>query len=189
MKYFTAVLLMLAPCLLLGQSSGAVLKAGLVWNDYLKDGQSILGLSQTGTTAGLEVRLGAEDNTYFKLGGYYAKIHMDMQDHPKETQFFKVKNGFEVLKAICGIETRIIGKEKFNWRLSAAGAFNFIAGVTGNVQFADITGGYFGLQLSTGVDISFFSLDLSVEPGFADFNKNIENSKPVMMMLTGGFHF
>ncbi|NND33750.1 MAG: hypothetical protein HKN76_14265 [Saprospiraceae bacterium] len=189
MRYLICIAFACLAHLTFAQSSGAVVKAGLVWNDYLKDGNSIMKMSQTGTTAGLEVRLGAEDNTYFKVGGYYAKMHMHVQEHPKETQFFKVRNGYEVLKAICGLETRLLSKERFNWRLAATGAFNFIAGVNGNVQFADITGGYLGINLSTGIDLSFISIDLAIEPGFADFDKSISGSKPLLMMLTAGVNF
>ena len=171
------------------QSSGAVIKAGLVWNDYLRDGESILNSSQTGSIIGLEVRLGAEDNTYFRLGGYYSKMHMEIQDHPKETQFFRVTHGYEVLKVVCGIESRIVSRDKFNWRFGAAGAFNFIAGVSGDVQFSDMAGGLPGLNLSTGVDISFLSIDLALEPGFIDFKKSVPDSKPFMMMLTAGLNF
>jgi hypothetical protein len=171
------------------QSSGAVLKTGLIWNDFLRDDISILKLSQTGTLLGIEVRLGAEENTYFKLGGYYAKMHMAVQAHPKETQFFKVKNGFDLLKATCGVETRLIATRNFNWRLAASGAFSFVAGVKGNVKFEDLNSGIFGVHFNTGVDISFVSIDLSLEPGLTDFIKDEEDTRPVMLMATLGFHF
>ncbi len=171
------------------QSSGAVLKGGFIWNDYLRDDQSVLSRSQVGTTVGLEIRLGAEDNTYFKLGGYFARIHMQMQDHPKETQFFKVVDGYDMLKGICGIETRLITRSLWNWRLGATGAVNFVTSVRGNTRFADIHSAFVGLHINTGVDISIFSIDLAVEPGFTDFKKDIESSKPLMLILTLGFHF
>ena len=171
------------------QTSGVVLKAGFIWNDFLRDDISILKLSQTGTILGAEVRLGAEENTYFKLGGYYALMHMGVQSHPKETQFFKVRNGFDLLKATCGVETRIIATRNFNWRLAASGAFSFIAGVKGNVKFEDLNNGIFGVHFNTGVDISFLSLDLSIEPGLTDFINDVKDTRPVMMMVTMGFHF
>lgn len=183
------------PCLLLGeydlsaQSGGVVVKAGLIWNDFLRDDESILQKSQTGSTVGLEIRLGAYDNTYFKFGGYYARMHSEVQDHPKETQFFKVVNGFDLLKMTCGIEGRLISARKFNWRLSAMGAFSFISGVRGNTSLDDLSGGIFGVHLTTGVDVSFVSLDLALEPGLTDFLKDVEDTKPFMMMLTMGFHF
>ena len=89
------IVLVLAPFLIEAQTSGAVLKAGFVWNDYQRDGKSILSHSQVGHTAGLEIRLGAEDITYFKLGGYYARLHMQPQDHPGDTKFFGIVNGFD----------------------------------------------------------------------------------------------
>ena len=173
----------------LAQSSGAVVKGGLIWNDYLRDDQTILQRSQTGSVVGLEVRLGADDNSYFKLGGYYGRIHMQPQDHPKQTQFFKVVDGYNLLKAICGIEVRLVTQRNFNWRLAASGAFSFIAGVRGNVLMDDLSSGMFGVHLSTGVDVSIFSLDIALEPGLNDFLRNTEDTKPVMMMMTLGFHF
>ena len=180
---------MFFPLIAFSQSSGAVVKAGLIWNDYQRDDQSILGRSQVGTIAGLEVRLGAEDNTYFKLGGYYARIHMQSQDHPKQTQFFKVVDGYDMIKGICGLETRLLTAHKLHWRLGATAAINFVSDVSGTTRFADINSGFIGLHLNTGVDISIFSIDLAIEPGFTDFKKDTKDTKPLMMMLTLGFNF
>ena len=179
----------LLPLLATGQHSGAVAKAGLIWNDFQRDSKSILGRSQVGTTAGLEIRLGAEDNTYFKLGAYFARMHMQPQDHPEETRFFKVRDGFDLLKGICGIETRIITSSNFNWRVGATGAINFVVNVMGSTRFADLNSGFVGLHLNTGVDISIFSVDLAIEPGFTAFKKDVADSKPTMVMFTVGFHF
>ena len=189
MKYGLWIVLFLTPCIVTAQSSGAVVKAGLIWNDYQRDNQSILGRSQVGSIAGLEVRLGAEDKTYFKLGGYYARLHMQSQDHPKETQFFKVVDGYDMIKGICGLETRLLTASKLNWRLGATAAINFVSNVSGSTRFAEINSGFVGLHLNTGVDISVFSIDLALEPGFTDFKQDTEDTKPLMMMLTLGFNF
>ena len=186
---FSLFLILCFSNLILGQSGGAVVKAGLIWNDYERDDQSLLQRSQTGSVVGLEVRLGADDNSYFKLGGYYGRLHIQPQDHPEETQFFKVVDGYNLLKAICGIEARLVTQRNFNWRLAASGAFSFITGVRGNVLMDDLSSGMFGVHLSTGVDISIFSIDIALEPGLTDFLKNTEDTKPAMMMLTLGFHF
>ena len=177
------------PFLAQSQSSGAVAKVGLIWNDYLPDNRSLLSLSQVGTSAGIEVRLGAEDKTYFKLGGYYARIHMDPQEHFEQTQFFGVVNGYQMLKATCGLEIRLITGKKIYWRLSGAPAFNYIVGVSGNVKFADMDNGYFGLHLGTGLDIGLLSIDLAFEPGFEDFLSSLNDSKPLIMMLSAGINF
>ena len=189
MKQGLWIIFVLFPLFSLAQSSGAVVKVGFIWNDYLRDDRSVLSRSQVGHTAGLEVRLGAEDNTYFKLGGYYARLHMQVQDHPKETHFFKVVDGFHLIKGICGLETRLLTAKSWNWRLGATAAINLVADVTGTTRFDDISSGFFGLHLNTGVDISVFSLDISVEPGFTDFKKDTEDTKPLMLMFTAGFHF
>ena len=189
MKYWLWMVLLLFPSIAFTQSSGAVVKAGLIWNDYQRDDQTILRKSQVGSIAGLEVRLGAEDNTYFKLGGYYARIHMQSQDHPEETQFFKVVDGYDMIKAICGLETRLLTTQFLSWRLGATAAINFVSDVSGTTRFADINSGFIGLHFNTGVDISIFSIDLALEPGFSDFKKDTEDTKPLMMMLTLGFHF
>lgn len=160
-----------------------------MWNDYQRDDQSVFQRSQTGSVLGLEARIGADDNTYFKLGGYYARMHMQPQDHPKETQFFKVINGYDLLKVTCGIEGRIHESRNFNWRLAAMGAFSFVSGVKGTVLFEDLASGIFGVHLTTGIDISILSLDLAFEPGLTDFLKDVDDTKPFMMMLTLGFHF
>ncbi len=183
------VCLIIIPFKAFNQSGGAVIKAGLIWNDYLRDDQSIFERSQAGNLLGLEIRLGAEDNTYFKLGAYYARLHFQSQSHPEETRFFKVRNGFEMLKATGGIETRILSRRHFNWRLSAAGAFTFIAGAMGNIRYEDFNNGQFGLHLATGFDLAVFSIDLGLEPGFSDFLNKTDNTRPVMMLLTMGFHF
>ena len=57
--------------------------------DYQRDGKSILNRSQVGHTVGLEVRLGAEDNTYFKLGGYYAWMHTEHTKSPWRNKVFQ----------------------------------------------------------------------------------------------------
>ena len=189
MRFSYLVIFILLPLMGKTQSSGAVLKAGFIWNDYLRDNRNVLSRSQGGATIGLEVRLGAEDNTYFKLGGYFARIHMQMQDHPKETKFFKVVDGYDLLKGLCGLETRLLTGSQFNWRLGATAAINFISDVRGSTKFADINSGFVGLHLTTGVDVSIFSLDLAVEPGFTNFKKDTADSKPTMMMLTLGFRF
>lgn len=173
----------------LAQSAGAVIKGGLIWNDYLRDDQTIFQRSQAGSVLGLEVRLGADDNSYFKLGGYYGRLHMQPQDHPKETKFFKVVDGYNLLKAICGVEARLVTQRNFNWRLAATGAFSFITGVKGNVLIDDLSSGMFGVHLSTGIDVSIFSIDIALEPVLTDFLKDVEDTKPVMMMMTMGFHF
>ncbi|MCB0685465.1 MAG: hypothetical protein KDC53_03035 [Saprospiraceae bacterium] len=190
MKYITLVAALLCATIFHASAqSGVVVKGGLVWNDYLRDNQSILQYSQAGSTLGLDVRLGAEDNTYFKLGGYYLKMHMMSQDHSQETHFFKVKNGYELLKATCGVESRLVVLRNFNWRLAVMGAFSFISGVKGSVSQDDLSSGMFAVHLTTGIDLSFMSLDLALEPGLTDFLKAIEDTKPFMMMLTTGFRF
>ncbi len=94
-----------------------------------------------------------------------------------------------MLKGVCGVEIRVLTKKNFNWRFAATGAFNFVTNVIGTTRFEDISAGYFGLHFGTGVDISYVSIDLGLEPGFADFRKNRKDTKPFMMMLTTGFHF
>lgn len=189
MKILFWITVLSFPTLGLAQSSGAVAKVGLIWNDYLPDNRSVLGLSQVGSSAGLEVRLGAEDKTYFKLGGYYARIHMQPQEHFGETQFFKVVDGYDLLKAICGLEFRLISGRKVHWRISGAPAFNYVVGVRGDVKFADLDNGYFGLHLASGIDIGLLSIDLAFEPGIEDFSPTIKGSKPLMMMFSAGINF
>ena len=169
--------------------SGIVVKGGVMWNDYLRDKQSIFSKSQAGHVVGLEIRLGAEDNTYFKPAAYYGKMHMRSQDHPEETQFFNVEDGYEFFKVLCGIEGRMVTLRHFNWRFGISGAFNYVANVTGNVRFEDIHNAFFGLNVSSGIDIYFVTLDLSIDRGFSNFSQNQENSKPFMMMLMAGFRF
>ncbi len=189
MRILPFLLLVLSPMLSAAQSSGAVAKFGLVCNDFLRDSRSILSMSQAGHAVGLDVLLGAEDRTYFKLGGYYARLHMQPQEHPKETKFFKVTDGFDVFKGVCGLETRLVTLPRFNWRLGAAAAFNLVTHVMGAIRFDDINNAYFGMHFSMGVDLSFVVLDLIVEPGLADFKPDTTDSKPLMMLLTVGLRF
>lgn len=170
------------------QSGGVIFKVGLIYNDYLRDERSILKKSQVGNTAGLEIRLGAYDNTYFKFSGYYASLHYDLQNHPKETEFFNVINGYQLIKTAGGIEGRLVTARNFNWRLAAMGAFSFLSGVRGTVVREDLSRGIFGVHVSSGFDLSVFSIDLAIEPGLTDFLKAVENTRPFIMMLTMGLH-
>ncbi len=171
------------------QSSGAVIKVGLIWNDYQRDGKSVLSRSQVGKTAGVEVRLGSADKTYFKLGGYFARMHIQPQNHPGETAFFKIEDGFDFLKGICGLETRILTLPKFNWRLGATVAVNMVVNVLGSTRFSELHSGFWGLHFNTGIDFSFLSFDIAVEPGLSDFRKVESNTKPRMLLVTLGAHF
>ena len=62
-RYFSLYLL------LLGHQSIASVKGGLVWTDIFDDGQ-LLAQHQKGYTLGFEVRLVAQDPTYFLLGAF-----------------------------------------------------------------------------------------------------------------------
>ena len=169
--------------------SGAVAKFGIIFNDYERDGMTVLQASQAGHVMGLEIRIAAEDRTYFKLGGYYSFMHKRSQIHFDETAFFQIQDGYDFIKTICGLESRLVSQPKFNWRLSAAGAFNLVSSVKGNVRFADMSGSTLGILLSTGIDISIVSLDLGLEHGLTNYHDGNENTKPIMLMLTLGIRF
>ncbi|NND07478.1 MAG: hypothetical protein HKN87_13960 [Saprospiraceae bacterium] len=175
---------------LTAQSGGVVLSGGLVWADVLDDQQGILNRSQAGYTAGIEMRLGADDHLYFKVGTSFSRLHFLSQDHPESTQFFAVQDGYDVLKAMAGLETRLISTNRINWRLSGGLTFNYVSNVLGNVRFAYMNTAFFGLRGSTGIDLSFITLDLGLEPGLSDFLEDRSDAKkPFIMTLTAGVHF
>ncbi len=189
MRNGIAILILFCSTICFAQRSGATIKVGFLLNDYLRDDRSILSRSQSGAVIGLDIRLGAEDNTYFKLGGYYGRLHFLSQDHFRDTRFFKVEDGYDMLKGLCGIETRLINLYKLKWRLGASGSFTFIPNVLGGVQFADLHDGLFGINVSTGIDILFLGIDISLEQGLGDFLSTQSNTKPLTLMLTIGAHF
>ena len=188
MRHFLLALLLI-PGLHTHAQSGVVAKGGLLWNDFQRDDYSILKRSQAGYIAGVEVRLGAEDDSYFKPSIYYGKLHIVAQNHSEGTQFFNVTDGYEFLKMGLGIEWRLITLGLFHWRAAGTITFNYIMNVKGSVKFEDIHGSFFGLLCSTGIDISVVSIDIGLEPGFSDLIKDSSDTKPVMLMITAGVHF
>lgn len=168
--------------------SAAVIKAGLVLSDHHRDSKSVFGYSQPGYFAGFDARLGADDNMYFKLGGYYTRMNTLVQSHLSETSFFQFDNNYDYLKALAGIEFRVISTHLFNWRLSLSGAVNYITDFDGS-WLDDFHGAFLGVNASTGFDFTFLTADLSVERGVTDFYKKEENSYPLLVTIAFGFNF
>ncbi|MBX2817266.1 MAG: hypothetical protein KTR24_14760 [Saprospiraceae bacterium] len=169
--------------------SGGVLKAGVLWKDFERDGKSILSQSAVGFTVGIEVRLAAEERTYFKPAAYASRIQAVSQSHFAETQFLKVTDGYDVLTAVMGLETRLIDAGPFHWRAGIGGVIDYIANVRGAVAFEDLTEIVFGVQLSSGFDLGIFAVDINVQRGFNDLLPNDSDSHPVLVSLTAGLFF
>jgi hypothetical protein len=168
--------------------SAAVIKAGLVLSDHNRDSKSVFGYSQPGYFAGFDARLGAYDNMYFKIGGYYTRMNTIVQHHLSETSFFNIDEKYEYLKALVGVEWRVISTHLFNWRLSLSGAFNFVTEYE-DEWLDDYHGAFMGVNASTGFDFAFLTADVSVERGVTDFYKKEENSYPLLVMVSFGFNF
>lgn len=180
--------LLIIPTLISAQSA-AVIKGGIVLSDHTRDTKSVFGYSQPGYFAGFDARLGADDNMYFKLGGYYTRMNTIVQHHLTETSFFQFDDRYEYLKAMAGIEWRVISTHLFNWRLSMSGAFNYITAFDDDSWLDEFHGAFLGVNASTGFDFLFLTADVSVERGVTDFNKREENSYPFLVMLSFGFNF
>jgi len=183
------VVCLFAVSLSLSAQSAAVIKGGLVLSDFSRDNKSVFGLSQPGYFAGFDARLGADDNMYFKISGYYARVNTLMQHHLSETSFFQIDNRYEYIKLLSGIEWRVISTHVLNWRLSIAFAFNYVTDYNDPDWLDDFYGAFIGVNASSGIDFLFLSADISVERGITDFSKKQENSYPLMVMLSFGFNF
>lgn len=185
MRFFCLVTILLCTCRLTAQQSIASVKGGVVWNDIFDDGK-FLAQHLKGYTLGFDVRLGAEDPTYFLLGAFYTETDINPNDLGGH---FAVKNGYSTLKALCGLETRLYSHDHLNWRLGLGATFHYIANVKGTVEYEDLSEGLLGLQLKTGMDLHFITLDLSVEYGFSNLLEDGVKSKPLSMGLELGFNF
>ena len=67
--------------------------------------------------------------------------------------------------------------------------FHYVSNVKGTVEFEDLSDGLLGLQLKTGIDLHFVTLDLSAEYGFSNLLQDSEKSKPFSIGLELGFNF
>lgn len=185
MRFLFLAAIFLYTSSLLAQQSIASVKSGLIWTDIFDDGQ-LLAQHQKGYTLGFDVRLGAQDPTYFLLGAFFTETDINPNDRGGH---FAVKNGYSSLKALCGLESRLYSHRHLNWRLGLGCTFHYVANVKGTVEFEDLSDGLLGLQLKTGIDLHFVTLDLSAEYGFSNLLQDSEKSKPFSIGLELGFNF
>ena len=169
----------------IAQQSGVVLKSGFQWNQPVRSSR-LLSSAQRGHGFGIEIRLGAEDPMYFVVGASYARFNIDYGFNSKH---FQIQDGFGLLKALCGVETRVLQYKKLNWRLGLDGTLNYVSDVIGDVLFEDLASGFLGLRLQSGVDIHFVSVDFSAEYGFSDLLPANSDSKPLIFAVELGVNF
>lgn len=168
--------------------SGAVIKGGLLSTDYLRDSKSLLGESSLGYMAGIEIRLIAEERTYIKPAIYVARVNHATQEQT-ESGFFRVENGYDLIKGSMGLETRIIDAGKVHWRMALSGTIDAVMDVRGTLKFADLNTMMIGAQLSTGIDVGPLAIDLALQHGINSLTSDNEDQRPITLHLTAGFFF
>ena len=184
MRRICLSLLLISNALILTAQSGAVLKGGVLWRDFERDNKSVLSRSAPGFYAGLEVRLAADERTYFKPSMYVARIQAFSQSHFDDTQIFSIEDGYDVLIGALGLETRLIDAGRLHWRMSISGYADYLVNVRGNVTFEELSSAIVGLMIGSGLDLGAFvdRCDHS-----ARFSRPVDRSQPEPARSIGDF--
>lgn len=165
------------------------MKGGILWKDFERDGKSVLTQSAPGFLAGIEIRLGAEERTYFKPAAYVTRMQVTSQSHFNDTQIFNIEDGYDMLTGAIGLETRLIDAGPLAWRMSFTGYVEYVANIRGNVTFEDLATLVLGLQIGTGLDVGAFVFDINLQGGLNSLMAAIDDSYPIAVSLTAGFSF
>lgn len=183
---FFCLVALASPYQLLAQNP-AVLKAGIILNDYQRDGKTTF---LQGYFGGIDARLGVYDNSYIKVGGSIGKMHSrPKDDFDQNENFFTVNEGIVFARAFAGVEFRATNyHSKFNARLNVG-----LSLLTTLDSFGDSSQGFsqssFTIPIGLGFDLGILCIDATVEPGISQWMTQIKDSKPLIGTFAIGVQF